>query len=239
MRKILNALSKGSVFRTAFMVIIGLLALVTAIGGLYIFIVTWGQVDDARGWGVLGIILFQFFFIFAIYAVVHILILRAWDVYLLPDAEFTVIPIVSMLIKLFGELFAVILTIFSIAAGILIWMVGSGGLRYIQRNLGMGDFLHPLFGGGSFLYGVGVILGGILYAFVVLILTYFIAETIVVMVSIARNTARTRVIAEKYIDLAESDRPAVEPVVVKAAPVETAGSDAEDSPGDEEKKKDS
>lgn len=238
MRSIIHALSKGSVFRTAFTVLIGVLALITAIGGLYVFIVTWGYVDDARGWGVLGIILFQVFFIVGLYAVVHTLIIRASDISLLPESEFTVIPIVSMLIKLFGEIFTIIITIFSIAGGVLIWLVGRGGSRFIQRIFGSDEFLYPIFGGGSFIYGLGVMFGGILYAFAILILTYFIAETIVVMVSIAKNTAATRQIAEKYVNMTEVNKPVVKAAAVKAMPVEPVESDKTEAVGkDEEDKK--
>jgi hypothetical protein len=59
----------------------------------------------------------------------------------------------------------------------------------------------PGFGGYSsdFLSGLMFIVGGWLMAFLVLVISYFLSETVVVLADIAKNTRITREVAEQYI----------------------------------------
>jgi hypothetical protein len=122
--------------------------------------------------------------------------IRAGDISALPDADYTVIPIVSISLKLCGEIYACFSAVVAIAGGILIWFVGGNAFYFIQKS---GIFMSGFGYGSDFLGGLAFIVGGWLVAFLVLVIFYFLAEIVVVMADIAKNTKITREVAEQYI----------------------------------------
>lgn len=195
MKPVLQLISQGYFFRKAFAMFLRALAVVTVIAGLVAWVMIWKAISGQSASQVLGIIIFQILFIIAIYMVVHVLLIRAEDIAELPDADYTVIPIVSVSLKLCGEVYACFMAVFSLAGGILIWFIGGDAFYFIRKATGF----MPGFGHGSdFLGGLIFIVGGWLVAFFVLVVFYFLAETVVVIADIAKNTKITREVAEKY-----------------------------------------
>jgi hypothetical protein len=142
-----------------------------------------------------GIVIFQLLFVIALYMVVHTLFIRARDITGLPETEFYVIPIVSIALKLVGEIYACFVAVMSVAGGILIWLMGGYVFSPLQRSIP----LVPRPGNGEgFVGGLLFMGGGLFAAFVVLVLCYFLAEVVRVMADSARNIKITRQIAEQY-----------------------------------------
>jgi len=194
MKPVLQLISQGDFFRKAFAMFLRALAVVTVIAGLVVWVMVWKSLSGATVLLVLGIIIFQILFVIAIYMVVHALLIRADDITKLPNADYTVIPIVSVALKLCGEVYACFMAVISLAGGILIWFIGGNAFYFIRRS----TVFMPGYGSGSdFLGGLIFIVGGWLIAFLVLVIFYFLAETVVVMADIAKNTKITRQIAEK------------------------------------------
>jgi zinc-ribbon domain len=194
MKSVLRLLSQGNFFRKAFAVVLRVLAVVIIIASLVGWISVWSLVSRASFEVILGIVIFQLLFVIAIYMVAHTLFIRARDIAELPDADFTVIPIVSISLKLIGEVYACFATVISVAGGILIWFIGGNALYLLKESAP----LVPGFGaGGGFLGGLLCMGGGLLVAFLVLVFFYFLAEAVVVMVDIAKNIKITRQIAEQ------------------------------------------
>ena len=194
MKPVLQLISQGDFFRKAFAMFLRALAVVTVIAGLVVWVMVWKSLSGATVLLVLGIIIFQILFVIAIYMVVHALLIRADDITKLPNADYTVIPIVSVALKLCGEIYACFMAVISLAGGILIWFIGSNAFYFIRKS----TIFMPGYGSGSdFLGGLIFIVGGWLIAFFVLAVFYFLAETVVVLVDIAKNTKITRQIAEK------------------------------------------
>jgi hypothetical protein len=195
MKSVLQLISQGEFFRNAFAVALRILAGVVIIVGLVGWISVWKFVARAPLEAILGIIIFQLLFVIAIYMVVHTLFIRARDIAELPDADFTVMPIASIALKLIGEIYACFATVISVGGGILIWFVGGSAFSLIREST---PFV-PSFGGGQgFLAGLLFIASGLLVAFLVLVFFYFLAEAVVVMTDIAKNIKITRQIAEQY-----------------------------------------
>ncbi|OGP89822.1 MAG: hypothetical protein A2031_06640 [Deltaproteobacteria bacterium RBG_19FT_COMBO_43_11] len=195
MKPVLQMISQGYFFRKSFAIFLRALAVVTVIAGLVAWIMFWKYLSGATVSQVLGVIIFQVIFIIAIYMVVHALLIRAEDIAGLPDADYMVIPIVSVSLKLCGEIYACFMAGVSLAGGILIWFIGGDAFYLIRKAAGF----MPGFGHGSdFLGGLIFIVGGWLIAFFVLVVFYFLAEAVVVMADIARNTKITRQLAEKH-----------------------------------------
>jgi hypothetical protein len=196
MKTVLQLISVGHFFRKAFAVFLQILAVVIAIAGFVAWVGVWKSVAGQDVSLILGIIIFQLFFVIAVYMVVHAIFIRAGDISQLPDADYTVIPIVSISLKLCGEIYACFAAVVAIAGGILIWFIGGNAFYFIRKS----SLFMPGFGYGSdFLGGLMFIVGGWLVAFLVLVIFYFFAETVVVITDIAKNTKITREVAEQYI----------------------------------------
>jgi hypothetical protein len=194
MKPVLELISQGDFFRKTFAMFLRVLAVVTVVAGLVAWVMIWKAVSGQSAAQTLGIIIFQILFIIALYMVVHAILIRAGEITELPDTDYTVIPIVSVSLKLCGEVYACFMAAVSLAGGILIWFIGGNAFYFIRRT----TVFMPGYGYGSdFLGGLIFIVGGWLIAFLVLVVFYFLAETLVVMTDIAKNTKITRRLAEK------------------------------------------
>ena len=202
MGRFLNCISDGDLFKKVFATILRIVAIVVAIGGLYLWIRLWSPVFHLGGFfAVVSGIIFQLILIVTIAMMVHIVWLRAGTIGDLQKADFTVIPISSILLKMTGELYVVIFVPLSIGGGIGIWLGGGNLMYFVNRFLFFlpelpFDFMRG--GESSFLGGLLFIVGGIVAAFLSLVFFYLLAEMLVVAVDIARNIKVTREIAEGY-----------------------------------------
>ena len=195
MKRVLVLISQGQFFRKAFAIALQILSAVIAIAGLVSWIGIWKSISGYSAEAIFGIIIFQLLFVIAIYMVIHTLLIRAGDINALPDADYTVIPIISICTKLAGEVYACFTTMISIGGAILLWFLGGNAIYLIKRSAP----LVPGFGGGeSFWGGLVFMFGGLFTALFVLVVFYFLGEVIVVMSDSARNLKITRNIAEQY-----------------------------------------
>jgi hypothetical protein len=195
METVLEKISQGQFFRKAFAIVLQIMAVVIVMAALVAWINVWKSISGYESEAIFGIIIFQLLFVIAIYMVVHILLIRAGNIKALPDSDYTVIPIVSITLKLFGEIYASFVTVISIGGGILTWFIGSNALYMIK---GSAPFFPSYGSGEGFWGGLVFIAGGLLSAFVGLVFFYFLAEAVIVLVDIARNIKMTREIAEQY-----------------------------------------
>jgi hypothetical protein len=195
MKPVLVLISQGQFFRKAFAVALQILSAVIAIAGLVSWVGVWKSISGYSAEAIFGIIIFQLFFVIAIYMVVHTLLIRAGDINVLPDADYIVIPIVSICLKLAGEIYACFITMISIGGAILLWFLGGNAIYLIKRSAP----LVPGFGGGDgFWGGLVFMFCGLFTALFVLVIFYFLGETVIVMSDAARNLKITRKIAEQY-----------------------------------------
>jgi len=134
METVLEKVSQGQFFRRAFAVALQILAVAIATAALVAWITIWKSISGYSAEAIFGIIIFQLLFVIAVYMVVHILLIRAGNINALPDSEYTVIPIVSITLKLFGEIYASFVTVISVAGGILTWFIGSSAFYMIKKS---------------------------------------------------------------------------------------------------------
>lgn len=196
MEAVLEKLSQGQFFRKAFAVALQILAVVLATAALVSWITVWKSISEYSAEAIFGIIIFQLLFIIAVYMVIHILLIRAGNINALPDSDYTVIPIVSITLKLFGEIYASFVSVISVAGGILTWFIGSSAFYMIKRSAPL-PFVPSYGSGEGFWAGLVFIAGGLFSALVGLVFFYFLAEAVVVLVDIAKNISITRQIAEQ------------------------------------------
>jgi len=184
MGAVLEKISQGQFFRKAYAVTLQILAALIAIAALVSWITVWKSISAFSAEAIVGIIIFQLLFVIAVYVVIHIILIRAGNINALPDSDYIVIPIVSITLKLIGEIYASFITVISVAGGILSWFIGSGAFYMVKRP----SLLIPSYGSGEGFWGGLVFMaGGLFSAIVGLVLFYFLAELVVVLVDIARN----------------------------------------------------
>ncbi len=212
MSGVINSISEGGLFRRAFAIVLRIIAVLQLVLGLVAWIITWGAIFRMPVLGIIGGIIFQAISAVAIYMVVHTILLRANTISGLPRADFTVIPIVSILFKLIGEIYAIFLLALTIGGGILMWFAGGyagQALYQLFRYLPFREFM-PM--GGGFLTGLLFMVIGVIIAFLMLVLFYFLSESLVVLVDIAKNIRFTRSVAEQYDKSGPEPAEDIEPV---------------------------
>lgn len=194
MEAVLEKISQGQFFRKAYAIALQIIALVIVTAALVAWITIWKSISGYSAESILGVIIFQFLFVVAIYMVVHIILIRAGNINALPDSDYTVIPIVSITLKLVGEAYASFIMVVSVAGGILTWFIGSSAFYMVKKSA---PFFPNYSSGEGFWGGLVFMAGGLFSAFVGLVLFYFLSETVIVLVDIAKNIKMTREIAEQ------------------------------------------
>jgi len=187
MKPLIDSVSQGSFFKKAFAIFLVVLAVVITISGFAAWAMIWKALAGKSVTAIIGIVIFQFLYIMALYMVVHAMLIRAGHISALPDDNYTVIPIVSIFLKLCGEAYASFAAVISLSGGILIWFIGGDAFHFIRK---VSLFKHGFGEGTDFLGGLVFIIGGWLVAFFVLVIFYFLSEAVVVMTDIAKNTKK-------------------------------------------------
>jgi hypothetical protein len=96
----------------------------------------------------------------------------------LEESQFTIIPIFSILFRCFGEIYATLGAAIGVGGCFLIWFSGYDArsffpLFYLTKN--------------TFLDGLLFFVSIFIFSFIVIIVFYFLAESIIVLVDIAKN----------------------------------------------------
>jgi hypothetical protein len=195
MESVLQLIAQGSFFRKAFAVVLQALAVVVSIAGLVAWMSGWKFAVRAPFAVLLGIVIFQLLFVVALYMVAHTLFIRARDIAQLPDEGFYVMSIAAIALRLIGEVYASFVAVMAVAGGILIWLMRGYAFSLVKMTA---PFVPRLGNGEGFVGGLLFMGGGLFAAFVVLVLSYFLAETVILMSDSARNIKITRQIAEQY-----------------------------------------
>ena len=194
MEPVLRVISQGKLLSKVFAIVLQILAIVAALAGLAGWIAAWGVVFYLPVVAVIGGIIFQLFFLAAIYMVVHTLLIRAKEIADLPEAEYTAIPILAVFFRLVGEVFAAFVVPITVGGGILMWFAGFYATRILRD---VTPFL-PNLGGAGFVGGITLMVFGVLISFLVLLYCYWLSEFTIVLVDIARSTRGTRRVADQY-----------------------------------------
>jgi hypothetical protein len=185
---ILEALAQGKVIRTIIAAFLQVIGVCSVLGGIYLFIeimkISFSEYMPTVG--TIGGIILGLILLAAVGAVFQIMFYRARSIHSLPDSSFTVIPILSMMFRAVGEAYAAVLVCIGVGGCITIWFAGeyAGGILYEARRILPFDIER----GVGFLDGVFFLILLAAVAFVSLVVFYFLAESIVAMVDIAKNT---------------------------------------------------
>lgn len=175
---LIDSLSKGTLIRKVMFLLFGIIGVLSFFGGVYFFFKTVSYVPDF--WTFILLLLF----VLASFLSLQIWFYRAEAVSNLEDSEFTVIPIFSNFFRALGENYALFLITVGIGGTLMLWFSNYGGYLWeFSRYIPFVSLEDSFFGGLFFLVLT------ILLAFLFLLITYFIAENILALAQIAKNTS--------------------------------------------------
>jgi hypothetical protein len=171
------------VIRTAVVFALRAFGVLTVLAGLYFLIEILKLSFQLPTQATIGGLLFAIIFVAAIASVFQIFFYRAESVRDLGQSPFTIIPIFSILFRTLGESYATLGVAAGVGGCVFIWLSGMSPVRFLP---GLGEMLPPV-SGGTFLDGVEFLVMAVVLSFVFLVVFYFLAEAVVVLVDIARN----------------------------------------------------
>jgi hypothetical protein len=180
---LLNLIARPKFFNRAIAISLRVAAALTVLVSLVSFFHASKVIFNLSPTGILGGILFQLFYIVAVYTVAHAIIIRADDIENLPGSEFNTITLMSVLLQLIGEAYAAFVSLLAVGGGIFIWFTA----RSIDKLLFPVPRFLPAFGDASFIGGIQFMIGGVFAAIVALVLFYFLSELMILLARIAKN----------------------------------------------------
>ena len=191
-RTVLVALSQGKVIRSSIATVMqvgAIVALLAALVALVEMLKTSFQLQSAAA--TFGGIILAVLLVAALVGVAQIYLFRAQSVRELSDSPFTVVPILSILLRAAGETYAVMALSVGIGGCLFTWLSGTNPANLLA---GLGTFVPslPTAGedGGSFLSGLMLLVALGIAAFLALIVFYALAEMVSVGVDIAINVRK-------------------------------------------------
>lgn len=125
---------------------------------------------------IFGGIVYQLFFIIAIYAVAHVLMLRAKDIEHMHASvgDIYMLPLSAILLRMIGEAYAAFVTLLAIGGSIFVWFTG----KTVASLLGPLTAFFPAMQEATFISGIQFMMSGFLLAVASFILSYMLAEII-------------------------------------------------------------
>jgi hypothetical protein len=183
-KPVLDALNDGKVIRSSVSLALQILGALSLVGGVYLLVEILKASFELPTEGTVGGLLLSVIFIAAVLAVTQIFFYRAANVRDQGESQFTVIPIFSILFRCFGEIYATLGIAVGVGGCIFIWLSKYDPLYLLG---GIGHFFPSLSPEGTFLGGLLFLVYFALLSFVIIVVFYFLAESTVVLVDIAKN----------------------------------------------------
>ena len=182
--RVIGALSQGKVIRTVVANVLRLLAAAILLAGIYGIIELLKVSFRLPTQGTIGGLIATITFAAAIFASSQIIFLRADTVRDLGDSQYTVMPILTILLRAAGEVYAVFTALTGLGGCAFIWLSGISPAGILPGAGAVSPFSG---GGGTFLDGLIFLIALALFGFAGLVFFYFLAEVIGVLHEMARD----------------------------------------------------
>lgn len=135
--------------------------------------------------GILGGVVFQFFFAMAIYGVVHVLFIRAREIDALPAVRYFSFPLAAVVLRAAGEAVSLFIACVAIGGGVYVWFTGKA----VSVVLNPPPHFLPIFGDTTFMGGIEFMAGGLLSAILLLGLTQLVTQALTLVAEVAARIA--------------------------------------------------
>lgn len=129
---------------------------------------------------VLGGVLFEAFFVLAVYAAVHVFIIRARDIEQIRPSESYAIAVTALLLKLLGEAYCAFVSLMAIGGGLFVWFTNKGlgsVLGWLVRTLFPGLGEDP-----NFMEGIEFMASGVFLGLGMLIVAYAASQALTLLI---------------------------------------------------------
>ena len=176
MRSLLNLLGQPRFFSRLISIVLRVSAALIVLFSIPTFFQAGKLTFELSANKMLGGILFEIFFIVAVYAAVHVLLIRARDVDNLPAKESYALPVGAVLIKMIGEVYASYVALVAVGGGLFVWFTALKLDRVLNTTI---RWLFPVsHDDPSFIGGIGFMVSGVVVAIAMLIVSYMLAEAL-------------------------------------------------------------
>jgi hypothetical protein len=182
---ILLALEDGKVIRAAVAWALRIVGVLQAAAGLFLVIeVLKFSFRLESGEATLGGMILAAVVLVSVACIAQICFYRATSIDNLGDSIFTVTPVLSILLRAAGEVYATAGVAIGVGGCLFLWFAKINPLSLLGE---FGELLPSSRAEGTFLGGLAFLAYLSLASFAWLIICYFLAETVVVLADIARN----------------------------------------------------
>jgi len=190
--KLLETLQSPKTIQKAISIILRIFSVLFGIGLLILWITSWRFINNFRFFGGLGYLIWQLAFLYAGILITKILYQRSAEIVDLPESEYIITPIIALMTVTYGEVAFIFLAIMSVPAMLAVWLAGSSlfhGGGSIGMFLSMVDLINP---GNIFMAGIMILIMSWVIGFLTLILSRLLTETVLALVSIAKDASILR-----------------------------------------------
>lgn len=197
-RPVLKALENGKVIRSSVAAIVSMIAVSSLIGGLYLIVRTLETSFQMPAEGIIGGLVLSLIFAVAALIIFQVLWYHASEVRARVDSRFTVTPVISILLRMLGEIYAVLAVGIGMGGCVFLWIIGYNPMYLLPE---FANFFPGFSGEGTFVGGLTFLLYLVIAAFVSLNRLTFDAGTLPSGVYFYRMTAGDYVRTMKLVFL--------------------------------------
>lgn len=169
---LLAALARPPFVRRALAVALIAAAALVVGYGLVVFVQAWRTVSNLSTAAILGGVVFELALAVAVYAVMHLALVRARELEQDRDGTPPMLSSAPTVVRALAEMYAAFVASVAIGGGFFVWFSGRG-VGTILRPL---PPAFPLAGDGSFLGGILLIFAGLAAAVTAIFIGHLIAE---------------------------------------------------------------
>lgn len=186
-RPFLGLLARGRSFHRALALTLRTLAGLAVLFSLTPFFQAGKLLFELPANGILGGALFEVLFVVAVYALVHVLLIRARDIEVLDGGDYYALRALPVLLRLAGEAYACFVSLVAVGAGVFVWFTGMSQGKVL--NAFIAGLLPTLRDNPSFMGGIELMLSGVLVSAAALVLAYVAAELATLPLRLTREGA--------------------------------------------------
>ena len=177
---LMSALARGEIIRKTVSILMQVTVVLLGLAFILFWLKSWALLKDIRFFTGMAVFLWQLPCPFACFLALKLLYLRAADVRALPDSDYVVAPIVSILITVYGEMAFLFLGVVSIPLMLMMWLASAQDGYTLHQ-------LTVLPANAGFLGGLGAFLSCWALGFGALLLTRLLREWLMALFSIAQD----------------------------------------------------
>jgi len=188
---VLRGLNNGKIIRLVAAMALRIQAVAAGLAGIWLVIMTLktGFASYVPASFSFGAVIAAILLLVCFYAIAQVMWFRSNSILELEEGPFKVVPIISINLKCCGEVYATFLVTMGVASCLMAWLTGGSGFGFLNEFV---PFLREVgrLADNNFLTGLFLLFTMLAMAFTTILVFYFLAELVVVLVDIALGVRR-------------------------------------------------